>query len=106
MQIHHIRLTVWYSFGLGLEGPVVCLSLRKSGLVKDGDNKIYLRNAKVWHELSKDLSLTHTLTRLCANGINHAFAFPAEAGPHSTESGGIKGWAGLSSLLYCLLREW
>jgi len=30
-------------------------------------------------------------SRLSANGMNHAFAFPAEPGPHSTDHGGMGG---------------
>jgi len=29
--------------------------------------------------------------RLCENGINYAFAFAAEAGPHLTDLGGMEG---------------
>jgi len=28
--------------------------------------------------------------RLAANGVNHAFAFPAEAGPHFTDPEGME----------------
>jgi len=31
--------------------------------------------------------ITCTSTRLFANGVNHAFAFPAEAGLHLTDTG-------------------
>jgi len=30
--------------------------------------------------------------RLSANCMDHAFAFPSEAGPHFTSSGGMEGW--------------
>jgi len=36
-----------------------------------------------------------TPTRLSANGMSHAFAFPAEAGPHFTDPGGMEGWVDL-----------
>jgi len=40
-------------------------------------------------------SVTYIHTRLFANGMNHAFAFPAEAGPHFTDPGGMEGWVDL-----------
>jgi len=33
-------------------------------------------------------SFTYTPTHLSMSGMNHAFAFPAKAGPHFTDSGG------------------
>jgi len=34
---------------------------------------------------------TCTSTHLSANGMNHGFAFPAKAGPHFTDPGGMEG---------------
>jgi len=36
-------------------------------------------------------SFTCIPTRLSANGMNHAFTFPAEAGPHFTDPRGMRG---------------
>jgi len=37
------------------------------------------------------LGFTCTPTHLFANGMNHASAFPAEAGPHFTNPRGMEG---------------
>jgi len=52
---------------------------------------------------ARDLTLlSYTPTRLSANGMNHAFAFTAEAGPHFTDPGGMEGWVDLVGWL----RTW
>jgi len=47
--------------------------------------QIYLHNAQC------------TPTHLSANKMNHVFAFPAEVGPHVTNSEGMEGWVDLFS---------
>jgi len=37
------------------------------------------------------LTVTVLPTRLSTNDMNHAYAFPAEAGPHFTDLGGMEG---------------
>jgi len=39
----------------------------------------------------RDLTVLPATHHLSANGINHAFAFPAEAGPYFTDPGGMEG---------------
>jgi len=36
-------------------------------------------------------SFSSTPTRLSGKGMNHAFVFPAESGPHYTDPGGMEG---------------
>jgi len=38
--------------------------------------------------------------RLSMNSRNHAFALPAEAGPHFTNPGGMEGWVKLAGWLH------
>jgi len=41
-------------------------------------------------------SFTCTHTRLYPNLLNHAFAFPTDAGPHFTDDGRIEGLVGMA----------
>jgi len=49
------------------------------------------RSAEVWHALSGISQYYLPPTRLSANGMNYVFAFPAQAGSHFTDPGGMKG---------------
>jgi len=62
------------------------------------------RSAEVWHALSRNLTVlpaTHVFTATC---MNHASAFPAEAGPRFTDPGGIEGWVDLVGWLRYIPR--
>jgi len=70
----------------------VKLKVNMRTLVMPPLTETHIRSAEVWHALSRGcLGFTCTPTCLFANGMNHAFPFPAEAGPHFTDPGGMEG---------------
>jgi len=49
--------------------------------------------------VKKSHSFTYTATHLCVNGMNHAFAFPVEAGHYFTDAGGTEGGVDLAPVV-------